>query len=138
MDFTRRFESRGRFGGSLEQSGISTVCYRTLSVSSPISMEAAVEVFDRADQHDEYVEWIERHWEDGLVLHSNRPPDGELKLHSARCGTIGGGGAVPTFGDTWTNNPKRCSEDRTELIEWALAHGAARRDLVCQRCEHLQ
>ncbi len=97
-----------------------------------------MKVFDSPEQHDEYTQWISRHWEDGLVLHSNNPPEGALKLHSARCPAIGAGGAAPPNGSIWTNYPKRCSEDRAALIEWALSHGAIRRDLVCTKCEHRQ
>lgn len=98
-------------------------------------LEASVEVFDCPDDHDSYVEWIKRHWEDGLVLHSNSPPHDMLKLHSARCASIGGGGTPPSNGDCWTNYPKRCSEDRAELIAWAIAHGAVRKDLDCKICQ---
>lgn len=95
-----------------------------------------MELFDRPEHHAEYMQWISRHWEDGLVLHSNKPPEGALKLHSARCKSIGAGGAAD--GSIWTNLPKHCSEDRTALIEWALSHGAVKKDLVCPKCEHFQ
>jgi hypothetical protein len=97
-----------------------------------------MELFDSDQQNKEYMQWIGRHWEDGLVLHSNKPPEGELKLHSARCTSIGAGGASPARGSIWTNHPKRCSEDRAELIDWALAHGASLGHLVCPKCEHHQ
>ena len=93
-----------------------------------------METFYGEEAHEDYVQWLARHWEDGFVLHSNSPPHGALKLHKSRCHTIGGGGSPPTYGDTWTNYPKRCSEDQAALVEWALAHGANIRELPCGTC----
>ncbi len=93
-----------------------------------------MESFNTAEQHDQYVDWLRRHWEDGYVLHSNSPPYGKLKLHVAMCHCIGGGGAMPPNGETWTNYPKWCSDDRADLIAIATDLGADRRELPCEIC----
>jgi len=87
-----------------------------------------MEIFDHADDHDEYVTWLKRHWEDGLVLHFNGPT--ELVLHTARCHCISG---TPSFGDTWTNNRKFCSENRAELTTYATETAGVRAH-VCSFC----
>ena len=65
--------------------------------------------------------WISEHHLDGYVVNcERRPGPGYLKLHRARCYTIGGTGNPPARGRRWIGDwIKVCATDRTELDRWA-------------------
>ena len=75
-----------------------------------------MEVFENDDEG--YLAWIATN-PDGHVVNTTRPPSEDyLKLHSARCHTIGG---TPAHGEAWTRGQymKVCAATIEELAQWA-------------------
>jgi hypothetical protein len=68
------------------------------------------------DQHEAFVEWMNRH-PSGFVL--NKRPGKPALLHRTKCRHLHGPHQVPEEGQSLTRRLKACSNHAAELSAWA-------------------